>query len=112
MSGPNAARTLPPGDRDDAPSFDLGPALQDMPLVEDAPPAGPTHHPDIVLRVADAMRHLNEAHHHLDEALIAFALRNEADMRAAFARCDFHASKAATRSRLLADPPLLRARKE
>src|SRR4051812_6567423 len=99
MSGHNVARTLPPGDRDDAPSFDLGGAIRDTPLVhDDAPPL--TDETDAA-RLAKLSRTTAEGHNQLTEALRLLAEGKHQLYAAAISRCADLLTEAAALSRVL-----------
>lgn len=99
-------KSLPPGDRDDdAPELDL-----DAAAAPDPAPAPTLNDPVDGGRWARCLRHHHDAGHQLNEALLALSLGRYADARSALAKFDHHATSAATLSRLLADPPLMRAR--
>lgn len=113
MSGHNLERTLPPGDRDDAPTFDLGDAIRDTPLDQtpDVPlaPSLRANDPEAA-RLKKLERHASEG---LKEMCAAFRLLSEHDRlayRGAISRCALLLTEAASLARLLADPPASRAK--
>lgn len=107
MSGHNLDRTLPPGDRDDAPAFDLGEAIRGTPLA----PEAPTLTDDTTAaRIARLIPFVTEANKALMESLRLLSAGHRADARSAMDRCSKLLTEAAPLARLLANPPATRAK--
>lgn len=93
MSGANAARTLPPGDRDESPELHLEPEVHD-----DAPPL--TDETDEA-RLHKLGRHLAEGLKHFTTAVIMLAAGKSQAYASAMNRCATDLTEAASLSRLL-----------
>lgn len=93
MSGANAARSLPPGDRDEAPELPIEPERHD-----DAPPL--TDETDEA-RLHRLGRHFAEATKHFTTAVIMLAAGKSQAYASAMSRCATDLTEAASLSRLL-----------
>lgn len=103
MSGYSAERSLPPSDRDDAPTF---PQLEAEAAAPDAPPL--TDETDAA-RLRRLARHLGEGVQFSLEAQTALSERNFPRYRACITRAAEHLTDAASLAGRLSDPRTARA---
>lgn len=92
MSGANAARTLPPGDRDEAPELPIEPRHDDAPPLTDETDEG---------RLARLTRHHADGTRHMGEAMRLLAAGKHQAYAASMSRCATELTEAASLSRIL-----------